>query len=438
MPIPGGTETAMNDKAMKRSRIMYIMQAALEYFVSILVVAPYLATLTTELGISDSLAGVISSIINVGCIFQLCSVFLKRKRVKGIVVALTVVNQLLFLLLYLIPLMGGDKQIKIVLFIAAIFTAYLIYYCIHPLKANWLMSLVDDNKRGIFTSWKEIVSLISGMIYSFVMGSMIDRYREAGDIRTAFILCGVTIFVITILQTLTLVFSVEPEYTSAEPTDGKKDNPVKDMFHTLRSPTVLKITLLFCLWYVASNTATPFYGTYLIKELGFSLTFISVLNIIYSVVRACVSTFWGKFADRHSFARMYRLCLVIVGAGFLVNVFTVPSNGVLFYTVYYILFAVAQGGLNSALINLVFDYVGHDMRSNALAVSQALSGIAGFFTTLAMSRLVSLIQENGNTLFGIPVYAQQVVSALACVFTIVTVIYVTAVVIPLRKNSSKN
>ncbi len=426
----------MNDPKIRRSRIYYIIEAALEYFISILVAGSYLATLTSELGISDGLTGVISSFISLGCLFQLLSVFLKRPRVKGIVIALSVLNQLLFLLLYLIPLAGGGKQVKIAVFMIATFLAYLIYNSVHPLKINWLMSLCEDKKRGVFTSQKEIVSLLSGMVFSFATGTMIDHYKAEGKIETAFILCGVTIFVLTVLHTLTMLFSVEISVESREIGAGKK-NPLREMLGTLQDKTVVKVTVLFVIWHLATSSATPFYGTYLIKELGFSLQFVSILTIIYSLVRASVSTFWGKYADKNSFASMVRLCLLIAGGGFLVNVFTVPANGAVFYTLYYALYAVAMGGINSALTNLVFDYVAPETRSNALALSQSVSGVVGFVTTLIVSGLVTHIQESGNTLFGLSVYAQQVVSAIAFVFTMAAVMYVTLVIIPVKGKGKK-
>ncbi len=416
----------MNEKAMQRSRILYIIEAALEYFISILFAGSYLATLTSHLGMSDSLTGILSSSISLGCLFQLFSVFLKRRRVKTIVTSLSVVNQLLFLLLYIIPLsgtqtlFGGGKQVKIVLFIVAIFLAYLIYNCIHPLKISWLMSLVDDRKRGVFTSYKEIVSLLSGMLFSFGMGTLIDHYQALGQIETAFVLCGITVFVLMVLHTLTMAFSVELPATE----EPEKQNPIRQMLSTLQDKNVVKVTILFVLWHIANSAATPFYGTYCIKELGFSLQFVSILSIVYSLVRASVSTFWGKFADKNSFASMVSICLGIAGLGFLVNVFTVPENGRVFYTLYYALYAIAMGGINSALTNLVFDLVKTDMRSNALALSQAVSGFVGFLTTIVVSGLVSYIQESGNRLFGLSIYAQQVVSAIAVVFTALSVLYV--------------
>ena len=127
---------------------------------------------------------------------------------------------------------------------------------------------------------------------------------------------------------------------------------------------------------------------------------------------------------------MVSICLCIAGAGFFVNIFTVPANGKLFYTLYYALYAIAMGGINSALTNLVFDMVGPEKRSNALALSQSVSGVLGFLTTLIVSGLVSHIQENGNRFFGMDLYAQQVTSALAFLFTAISVIYVLFVLHP--------
>jgi len=237
---------------------------------------------------------------------------------------------------------------------------------------------------------------------------------------------------ITQLHTLTMVFSVE---IPSETNSGK--NPIREMLDTLRDKNVRKVTVLFMIWYIAFCTAIPFYGTYLIKELGFSLQFVSILGIIYSLVRASVSTLWGKFADKRSFSSMISICLCIAGFGFLINTFTVPSNGAILYTLHYVLYAIAMGGINSALINLVFDMVKSQMRSNALAISQAVSGLSGFLATFAASFLVLYIQENGNRFLGMNLYAQQITSAIAAILTFISVLYVFFSIHPRQKKQDK-
>jgi MFS family permease len=126
---------------------------------------------------------------------------------------------------------------------------------------------------------------------------------------------------------------------------------------------------------------------------------------------------------------MILACFLVAGGAFLVNVFTAPGNGHVLYTVYYMLYAIAFAGINSALMNLIFDYVPHEQRTAALAFQRTVYGFSGFFTTLLASLLVSYIQARGNTLFGLPLYTQQVMSALACFLVLGLCIFVKCSII---------
>jgi MFS family permease len=141
----------------------------------------------------------------------------------------------------------------------------------------------------------------------------------------------------------------------------------------------------------------------------------------------------GKFADKYSFAKMLNICFIIMLVGYAINIFTVPDNGKIFYTIYYMLNAVAMAGINSAVINLIYDYVDKEKRIGALALKSTIAGFAGFFTTLAVSPLVSHIQECGNMFLGMNVYAQQVVSAIAAILLVVLIVYLNLVVRKIRK-----
>ena len=409
-------------KAYQRGQLMYIFEAALEYLISILVAGAYLATLTKELGMSDSLTGVLSSVISLGCLFQLLSITYRRRQVKSFVIVMSIVNQLLFMLLYVIPLINIGKQAKIVIFVVALVLAYLIYNFAHPKKISWLMALVDDHHRGNFTANKEIFSLISGMIFTFLMGSMIDHFTERGEIRTAFILSAVVILVLMVLHTATMLLTVEKPMPEV-----KKKNLLKNISEVFGNRQVLKVTGVFVLYYIASYMATPFYGTYQINELGFELKFVSLLTIVSSIVRISVSKFWGRYADKNSFVAMVEKCLIILALAFASAACAVPANGGIMFMLYYIFYGIAMGGINSALINLVFDYVVPEQRADSLAICQAVSGLTGFMVTLAVSPLVTAIQNNGNIILGRTVYAQQLISGMGLVVVIAAIIYIRLV-----------
>ena len=158
------------------------------------------------------------------------------------------------------------------------------------------------------------------------------------------------------------------------------------------------------------------------------MTFVSILGAMYAIVRSAFSRPMGKFADKHSFVSMLNICFIIAMVSFAVNIFTVPKNGKILFTIYYMLYAVSMAGINSATVNLIYDYVDKEKRIGALALNSTLSGFAGFFTTLLVSPLVKHIQENNNIFLGMEVYAQQVVSVISVVLMVVLLLYLNLVV----------
>ncbi len=419
------SNTTIKDE-FKLSRLMYILEASFEYFISIMVTGAYLAKVSSSIGISDSLTGILSSFVSLGCGFQLVAIFLQNKRpVKRWVTLFHSINQLFFALIYVIPFIEISHEIKIILFVLFLLGGHAINNVVNSPKINWFMSLVDDKKRGSFTANKEIVSLIGGMLFSLLMGAIIDSFEASGNLNGAFIFCGLGIFILTLLHTSTLVISKEKPVAKTTQSTGKM---LKEL---LSDKKLILVAIIPTLWNIAHFVATPFYGTYQIKELGFSMTFVSILSVVYAIVRSVFSKPLGKFADKRSFSTMTMVCYIIASAGFLINTFTSPSNGKVFYSIYYVLYAIAMAGINSGAINLIYDFVDKEKRVGALALSQSLAGFAGFLTTLVASVLIEHIQKT-NTIFGISVYAQQVVSLIACVLTALIPLYITFVIKKLK------
>ena len=98
-----------------------------------------------------------------------------------------------------------------------------------------------------------------------------------------------------------------------------------------------------------------------------------------------------------------------------------------------------MAGINSGIVNLVYDFVPRNRRTSALAFKNTVVGFAGFFTTLAASPLVEYVQKNGNNfLFLKNVYAQQILSAFAVIMIAICIVYLNLVVKPARPKREEN
>lgn len=397
----------------KTTRFLYLLEAAFEYFINLLLTGAYIAKVTTAIGIEDWLTGIVSSVLTLGSTFQIFAIFLANKQpVKRWVTICHTINQLFFACVYLVPFFKFSKLMKTILLVVFLLLGQIINQIINAPKINWFMSIVDNNKRGSFTATKEMVSLIGGMIFSFLVGSVMDYYEEVGNSMAMFAFCSIGVGMLTLLHTLTLVFSKEKPLGN-----HVTIRPVIMIVNLFKNKNLMKVILISALWKVVTYMTTPFYGTYQIKELMFSMTFISIVSAIAAIVRALVSKPLGKLADK-SFVRVLTICYSFAFLAFGINSFTVPNNGKVFFIIYSVLYALATAGIDNCEMNLAYGMVKEKERVGALALRMAIGGIVGFLTTLAISPLVSYIQNSGNTFLGLNVYAQQVISALGAAVVI--------------------
>lgn len=399
--------------SIRRSRGAYVAEALLEYMVSLLVTGAFLSAILKQVGVSDAVTGIVSSLISVACVAQLFSGVLARpnRPIKRTILTLDLMNQLMFATLYLIPFFSIPQNVKAALFVAMILGAYLFLNIAMPVKYKWLMGFVQPGERGVFSARKEVVSLIGGMIFTLVMGALVDYFRGIGQDRTGFILCGATIFAVSALHFVTLMLVDDGPAAGGDGACGPAWQ-LRQTFSLITSnPAFRRLLLADILWKSAVYLSTPYYGTYLIGELGLTLTYVSVLSVLYSVTRALVSRRFGRFADKNSWAKLLTICLGIAAAGFFVNIFTRPSNGGVVYAVYYMLYAVSMAGINSGLMNITYDYIDDSLVANALGGRNAISGVCGFLASLAGGAIVGAVQAAGNSVLGLTVYAQEVLSA---------------------------
>ena len=417
----------MKQSLYRKDRICYILEELFNYLISLLMTGSYLAKITTTLGISDGLTAILSSFVTLGYTVQLLSGIVFRKGyVKRRLTGIFAFSQLLFTMLYLVPFVRIGHGLRTLVFMLLLLFAELLKNLVLAPRTNWFMSFVDDRKRGVFTAKKEAVSLIVGFLFQMGMGALIDNFEASGNIRGAFVVCALVIFGLAVVHTLTLLFTEDREVPES------KQSLKKGIREALTDPTIRPVLLLSVFWAVAYNVAVPFYGTYTIKELGFSMSFLAMLSLAGAVARILASIFFGKYADKHSFAKMLRLCYCLSGLSFLVAAFARPENGYVLYSAYAILGAMSMGGINSAVINLIFDYVVPEKRTLVLGMRQTIYGITGFLVSAAATPLLQWIQSNDNRIFGLQIYAQQVLSLLAVGFVAVVILYLERVVMKLR------
>ena len=403
----------------------YIIEAMLEYFVALSVADVYLVKIAAATGMSDQAIAVLTSFVSLGCGFQFLSIFFFRSsKVKKKATSGHVISQVLFTCAYLIPLATCSGQIKSVLLVIALLVAQILHNAVNAPKTDWYMSMLKNEKRGAFTAIKEIVSLFGGMAFTYGLAFLFDTFEDNGNQTGAFICGAIILGIVTLLHTITLLFTKEkPDFSEKDGTTNQSDAQKTSIKALLRDKTMWKIVFLSSLWSAANYATLSFSGTYRLNELGFSLTLSAIITAVGSVARAVFSVPLGKFGDKKGFSTLLFVSFLIAAAAYLAMTFTAPANGKVLYTVYYVLYCVAMAGINGSMINIVYDYVPSTRTSGVLAIKQSVSGIVGFLTVLALTPLMTFIKGKGNSVFGMTVYSQQIFAVISLLIVLFLAVF---------------
>ena len=406
-------------ESYKKSRGLYILEAAVEYFIHLCVTATFLTAILNEIGVSAALQGIVGSIASLAYSTQLLAVFCVRRTYpcKRWVSILNLISQLMFALMYCVPMVQIPQGVKIGAVIAFLLLAYGLQNYLTPSRTGWHMSLVEDNKRGVFTANKEIVSLIGGMIFSQCAGILMDHFRARGQVQTCFVIFAVTVTVLSVLHLAIMLSMKEPM-----PQNPASPKRAGEILRTVFGNRDLRTVIIFDVLYEISVVSMHFSAVYVKNDLNYTYTQITLIAALGAVLRAVVSRSLGRYADRRSWVALMRLCMTVSAVGFAIYAFCVPSIAWL-YVLFYLCYSFSMGGTNSGRMNLCFDYVAHEDRRYILGIKATVSGLVGFGASLLAALLVDGIEERGNTLLGLSVYPQQVLFGFTALMLATLVIF---------------
>lgn len=420
------TETDIfESRKYRHSRNSYNIQCAFEHFINMLVSDAYLAKVLTEIGISDSVTGVISSIMSLALLFQLASVFAvsRIKNVKKTVIIFNTASQILFISLYLIPSVRLSLKALTVLALLSRLSAYAFMYFVSNIHYKWSNSFVSPEKRASFSAFKEMVSLLLGVIVSLAAGLMFDRFEEKGEIRTAFLIAFVGTAVFAVCNFICLLNISAPDTPVAAETFS-----FRDIFRkTLGNRNFVNVIIMTSVFSVATSMTNGFLGTFKTNDLHYSVGAVQIMNIAGYLSRFALSMPLGRYSDKHTFAKGMKLGIFLQMISFAFVVVCTPSNRwcIIVFT---LISMISQAGTNQNSFSIIYSYVDSDYFVHAVAIKNCINGAAGFVASLIAGRILDTVQHNGNRVFGFSMYGQQFLALISVLLTAVCLIYISKVI----------
>lgn len=413
-------------KEYKRSRKAYILQCMFEYFVQLFVTDAFLAKLLTSIGISNALTGIISSFMTLAFVFQLLSIALVKVKInkKNIVIFFDTISISFFMLLYLVPFIPVGKTGKTILVVLSVLTAYISLYLISSIYYKWANSYVEPKNRATYSANKEIISLLTGMIFTAVAGAIIDKFESIGNLEGAFLFIAVSIFILNVCS-FTCMKMIKKE-------DEEKQNEERETFKVVfdnifGNKNFRNVIVLQVIWDISRYFLLGFLGTFKTEDLLMTVFAVQVINIVGNFMRMVVSKPFGRYSDKTSYAKGIKLGILLEILAFAAVIFTTKNTWWLII-IHTVLHNCALAGTNQNSFNITYSYVNEKYITQAMAVKNSIGGLAGFVSALVAGKLLAAIQASGNSFLGINVYGQQILAAISIVMMAVCILYIHFVI----------
>lgn len=426
-----------NSPEYKRSRKAYVTQCTLEHLIVILVGDAFLAKLLSHLGLSDAMVGIITTFASVAFVFQLLSILLVQSKVstKKIVIISDVISQVSFMLAFFVPLMPIPSIARKFLVMAAVMTGHAAKCLILTLYFKWGNTYVPEDNRAVFSANKECISLICGIAMSAIMGYIIDKFEGIGNITGGFLFIAVTMLIINVANFISLMMIKDESYEARESMRVKTSEVIE---HIFSNKLFLRFTLIGFISATAGGMIGGFVGIYKIKDLAMSIFLVNVINILADFLRMGVSRPFAKYSQKYGYIKGLQLSEIMVAVCYALIIFTTPKTWWLVIP-YALLTAVSAAGSYQNSFNVAYTLLPQKYMTQAMAIRRTAVAIVQFISALIAGKVLSIIQTNGNMIFGIHIYAQQFLACIALPLYIIMIVLQQKIVIePLEKRRSED
>lgn len=296
--------------------------------------------------------------------------------------------------------------------------AYACSYLVSSHLYKWGNSYVNPYFRGEYSANKEILSLLSGVVFSLIAGKALDWFEASGNLYGGFVFITLCMLVSSICNFIALCLMKKNVKMTNEP----KMKLRRIINHTLNNKQFQYIVILDIMRNIAAYLTLGFLGTFKTKDLMFSIGTVQMINIFAYICRCLVSKPFGRYADRHSYVKVLELGYIIAATAYAVNMFT-SQNTRWLIVLFTVLYFISDAAINANSLNVLYSYVKSDYFAYAAAIKNSISGIFGFSASLLSSRLLQYVQSNGNSFFSLNIYGQQLLSAMSCIMFLLAFLF---------------
>lgn len=396
----------------------YLTSAILDNSNNKITSATLITAFAVYLGISDFWIGlyvVLDTITNIIQIFA-APLFSKIGQSKKVTLINYSIYRIASLSFAFIPFLSQDVNVRTILF----FIPAIVYAITGELGyitfVNWRMSLLKKEDRGKFSSTKNAFKNTIIVLFSFLMGILLDAFKTNGNELGGFLILFFIVFIIATIDILLRIFTYKPEINQ------EKINLKESISRPAKDKSFKKV-LVFCgLYRFAIGIGTVYLNLYILRYLNVNYLYYSILNIIISLSEALFGLYWAKKISNRDWKNILIPMSVLYILSFIFLI--ILKDNILIYILPIIYLMIGCG--NSA----------YDLYDNIAIYEKSLKGYETSYVTF--ERFIEGIVTAVIPIFTSTLLSNNSISSIKLTFMISLISFVVILVLIMQKQKERS
>ncbi len=375
----------------KREYKKYLISSVLDTANNKIASNSIISAFAVYLGLSDLSIGIYALLDTMTNVIQVFAapLFSKIGQSKKIVLVNYSIYRISSVCFAFIPFISNDIGIRTILFFifASIYaiTGEMGYITF----VNWRMTLIKKEDRTTFASTRNILKNTVVLLFSLIMGVVLDRFTSSGYELHGFLVLFVLVFIIAFVDIALRICTYKPEIIQEK--ISVKDNiviPAKD-----RS---FRNVLLTCgLNRFAYGIGTMYLNVYLLRYLNVSYIYYSILNILLNLSDAIFSKFWGNRSKKRNWKKVILPMCAIFSIAFMILTFFNSKQLIYLLPLVYILLGIGNSSYEMYDHIAIYESSKDKMQTSYVTFERFIEGIV---TMILPVLSYTVLSENNNVI----------------------------------------
>lgn len=401
------------EQQLAQSRRIILAEEAIAGTIFSLGIGNFLVGYLTWMGASPAFSALVGALPMLGCILQAVSPFLfERLRYRKLCIVLVCLGFRFSMgLAAFVPLLFSHSASRQTAVFLLYFFACMCAGFVTPGLNQWILSIAPQESRGNFFAKKNILNSIVNASVMFLMGRQLDYFIGQGQPQTGYFIVYGTILLLTFLDIALL------SHVWETPSQKVLNIRPQDFLRPFRDCKFRSVILFDTLWFIAGNFSSVFLPVYLLRGLGLSHSYISVMTILASVTGIFCNWVWGRMADRRGWRSVLTAASALSCCGYMGWFLITPTAALFAAPVLQCIATAGSSASSLATLNMEYASCPEEGKTVYLGAVAVVSNLMGYMATLAASGIQSTLEHSLGTERSISVlFAISAAGMLACLW----------------------